>query len=298
MESFDDSNSQEMIEDSSEDIRPNRNSEGCSCLQEETMSGTVKEGKESLSASGPSGTSRKSNIHSLPRIPRVAVQEKIIICIENSQGKGLEYTFSDLEENSKEPNSHAIRNEALRIMMLNKLALAKDTEFAIASVEPGKFKWLLQPTSNLNRLSKSLGENKSVFSNEDISHFDITSIFSSVLKKFDIPENNSVTVIPPSHIIRVIFVYNNSFLVPQVNTKEPSYLKFITSPYCFLDILYLHEKQSDFNNVDKIYQEFGKIGSSSSYLLESSRDVTKVFNNTVKLLAHPNQRVVEAMWSF
>jgi hypothetical protein len=252
-----------------------------------------KGGKDEMSF----GASRKINHQTPHYLPKVAVPEKIIICIENSQEKGLGYSFSDLNENSKEPNTFAIRNEAIRMFMINKLALSKDTEFAIVSIEPRKLERLSPFTSNVNKLSKSLRDYKSVF-NVESDTLDITSLFSDLLVTVDIPEYISPPITLPNHIVRVILVYNSSFIIPQVNTNDPTYLKIMRSPCFFLDIFYLHEKQSDFNNVEKIYQEFGKIVNPSSYLLESSRDVTAVFNNAMKLLAHPNQRVNEYVWDF
>lgn len=294
MDSSDDANSPDMFDTILNRPRPNN--------------GQVREGLSSSVGNSPvvSNKSEDEETNSpwkvnfpIVRLPKVAVKEHIILCIENSQDKGLGYTFSDLDKNTKEPHPLSIRNEALRMFMVNKLAIAKDTEFSIVSLESGKLNRLSPLTSNISILSKSLREYRYISNEETNNILDISPIFSDLPKLFDIPESsNNVTLIPPNHIVRVIFVYSNSFRAPQLNINDPSYLKLLLSPFFFLDVFYLHEKQSDFNLVDRIYKELGKIVSPTSYLLESSRDVTKVFNNTMKLLAHPYQRVLETVWNF
>jgi len=298
MESIDDSNStDDGFGNYSND---NRNSmEGCSNTIDNIPGVSANEGrpKEEISF----GTSRKINNQPVSCVPRVSVPEKIILCIENFKDDGADgYTFKDLNENSSEPSAHAIRNEALRVFMVNKLALAKDTEFAVVAVESGKLRKLSTFTSNVNKITMTLREyNKHTIDlGTFIDTIDLTPIFSDELMTVDVPECTNICVTPPDYVVRIIFVYSSSFLVPRINPNDPSYQKFILSPWFFFDVLYLHEKPSDSNNVIKIYNEFGKIVSPNSYLLESPRNVTTVFNSTMKLLAHPNQRVIETVWNF
>ncbi|KAG8265286.1 Component of the BRCA1-A complex [Homalodisca vitripennis] len=246
----------------------------------------------------PTASTMKVDFQSIPVVPKVAVREKIIICIDNTYDKGVGYSFANTEPNSPEPSPYAIRNTAIKLFITNKLAVSRETEFAIASIEQGGFKWHSKLTSDVQSLMNLLPKLKNEKEAEGSAEFDLTPMFSNVLNITTLPDQVKVTVVPPNFVVRLVLVYNNSFIEPKINVTDTSYIKFITSPFCVLDVFYLHEKQSDFNNVEIIYKCLGKIVSPTSYIFESSRNVMKVFNNMAKLLAHPYQRVNQDVWEF
>uniref|UniRef100_A0A1B6MSZ8 BRISC and BRCA1-A complex member 1 n=1 Tax=Graphocephala atropunctata TaxID=36148 RepID=A0A1B6MSZ8_9HEMI len=245
------------------------------------------------------GQGKRINFKPVQTAPNVAVQEKIVICIDTSHDKGLGYSFVNIQTGEPEPSPCAVRNAAIKLFITNKHMIASNTEFAIATVEEGRFEWLSNLTSDsqslMNILSKLGCDEKEAKENAEL---DITPVFSNVLNIKTPPDQTKVRIMPPNFVIRVVLVYSNSYVEPKVNFTDTSYIKFITSPSCVLDVLYLHERQSDFNNVESIFKSLGKIVSPSSYIFESSRNVMKISHTMAKLLAHPYQRVSQPLWDF
>uniref|UniRef100_A0A1B6G1Q4 BRISC and BRCA1-A complex member 1 n=1 Tax=Cuerna arida TaxID=1464854 RepID=A0A1B6G1Q4_9HEMI len=287
-------NNKSSFIDFSDDSNSRSSLQGCSS---QDMFGDETSSRDEVQL--PTGAAIKVNFKSIPIVPNVAVKEKIIFCIDNSHDKGIGYLFGSTETNSSEPPPCAVRNAAINVFITNKLAIARETEFAIASVAQGGFKWHSQLTSDVkalvNLLPKLENEEKEA---ECSTEFDLTPIFSNVLNLTTLPELFKVRIVPPNFVVRVVLVYSNSYIEPKINVTDASYIKFITSPFCVLDVFYLHERQTDFNNVELIFKSLGKIVSPSSYIFESSRNVTKIFNNMAKLLAHPYQRVNQPLWEF
>lgn len=228
----------------------------------------------------------------LQLLPAVAVPEKIVFCIDRTVDMAGGYLFEDSQQ---PPDTHSIRDEAIRVFITNKLSIARDTEFALISLMPGKAELVSSLSSNIEQFLSSLAGLKNVPVGK-LSEYDITPMFNIVNNVIDMPQEPKTTVIPPNYIVRLILIYGNSFSEPNVNIASEFYKKFIFSPFCFLDIFYLHDKLSD--NVEQIFKYFVKITSEKSYLLENARNVTTLFNKMSKLLAHPCQRVSQEMWPF
>lgn len=220
-------------------------------------------------------------------VPPVAVQEKIVIFIDTSHDMAVGYKRSVSNKIIEAPT---IMKEALRVFFTNKLALSKETVFALVSIQPGKVQPISQFSSDVEHLVKSLSEMNYETNEEGITDYDITPIFSIFDHSIDLPEPISKKI-PPDYVVRVIFIYNNSRCIPRLNEVDKSYEKFLNSPCGIFDVVYLHEEQSDFNSVLNIYEQLSKIISPRSYLLECSRNGTLVFNTFAKLLAHPYQRI-------
>lgn len=232
-------------------------------------------------------------------LPAVAVAEKILLVIDNTADESEDYLKNDPEPDT-EPSvtAESIHKAALKqfvSLKLNQFA-AKGTEIAVVALEPSKIVWQ-GLTSDKQRLIKELANiGPSVSSNGE--QINITSIFNLVSNVVKMPEPTAEKNIPPEYIVRVVLVYCNSYNSPVVNTEDASFLKFSKSPFCVLDVLYLHEKMSNNNNVEQIFNQLSKFTSPISYLLESSRSVTNVYNQMAKLLAHPSQRAPQIMWNF
>lgn len=227
-------------------------------------------------------------------LPAVAVPEKIVFCIDTTFDLVDGYL---LEDSQNPPSTDIVRNEAIRVFVTNKLSIARDTEFALVSLAPGKAELASPLSSNIEQFMNSLVNLKNSPTSES-SDYDITPMFNIVWNKFSVPQEPKPTSIPPNHIVRLILIYGNSFLVPNVNFTNDFYKNFVLSPFCMLDVFYLHDKPSDINNVGKIFEYFVKMAPEHSYVLENARNVTTMFNKMSKFLAHPCQRVPQEMWSF
>lgn len=227
-------------------------------------------------------------------IPCVAVPEKIVICIDTSKDMAVGYTCTLSNQNITE--SSAVMYEALRVFIINKLAIAKETTFALVSIKPGSAVLIANFTSDVTNLVKLLSEMKGGTIEEVVPDYDLTPI-SEMFHSIDKPENPKSNLIPPEFLVRVILIYNNSYSIPRFDEVDKFCSTYLSST-CIFDVVYLHEPQSDFNRVEKIYEQFSKVISPLSYLVECSRNVTTVFNIFAKLLAHPYQRVNQALWQF
>lgn len=240
------------------------------------------------------GKKNKQSHNRTQSIPSVAVPEKIVICIDTSKDMALGYTCTLSNQNITDAS--AIMNEALRVFIINKLAIAKDTTFALVSITPGHAEVISTFTSDVTSLVKSLSEMKGGTNEEVTPDYDLTPM-SAMFSSIDIPENLKSKTIPPEFLARVILIYNNSYSIPSFKEVDKFRTSYLNSS-CIFDVVQLHEAQSDFNRVEKIYEQFSKVISPPSYLLECSRNVTSVFNIFAKLLAHPYQRVNQALWEF
>lgn len=240
------------------------------------------------------GTKNRQSQNKTQLLPYVAVSEKIVICIDTSKDMGMGYTCTLPNQNTLEAS--AIMNEAIRVFIINKLAIAKDTTFALVLVKPGGVDLIANFTSDVTYLVKLLSEMKGGTNEEVIPDYDLTPM-SAIFSSIDKPENHMSKTIPPEFLVRVILIYNNSYSIPRFNDVDKFCASHLNSS-CIFDVVHLHEAQNDFNRVEKIYDQFSKVISPRSYLLECSRNVTSVFNIFAKLLAHPYQRVNQALWQF
>lgn len=243
---------------------------------------------------GRNGKKNRQSYNKTQSIPSVAVSEKIVICIDTSKDMSVGYTCTLSNQNIIDAS--AIMNEALRVFITNKLAIAKDTSFALVSIKPGDVELISTFTSDVTSLVKSLSEMKGGTNEEVTPDYDLTGM-SAMFSSIDKPENVKSKTIPPEYIVRVILVYNNSYSIPSFKEVDKFRASYLNSS-CIFDVVHLHEAQSDFNRVEKIYEQFSKVISPTSYFLECSRNVTSVFNIFAKLLAHPYQRVNQALWEF
>lgn len=222
-------------------------------------------------------------------IPAVDVPEKIVLFIDNNQD-AEECDYLCTEDCASVHLSSAIRNEALRMFVLNKMCLNRNNEFALVVKNRAEVKLIKRFTRDIEQIFEVISKMQFVTSKHDADHTDLTSIFNFVREDVLPSKIEAANIIPPEFIVRLILVYNSSYLLPKINEGNEIYKTLMSSPYFTFDILYLHNRPSDENKVQGILNELASFIKVTSYLLESSRDVTKVFNCMAKLLAHPLQR--------
>lgn len=229
-------------------------------------------------------------------IPPVDVPEKIVLVVDNNQdAEECDYLYT--EDCASTPSPSLIRNEALRMYVLNKMSLNKDNEFAIVVKNRDKIKLVKCFTKDVEQIFEVISKMQYVIYKQDADHTDLTNIFK-VVKEDVLPSKIEVSnIIPPEFIVHLILVYNSSYLLPKINESNEIYKALMSSPYFIFDILYLHSKPSGENRVQSIFNELASFVKVTSYLLESSRNVTKVFNCMAKLLPHPLQRVEQNVCS-
>lgn len=226
-------------------------------------------------------------------IPSVDVPEKIVLLIDNTQdAEECDYLYT--EDCATSPSPTLIRNEALRMYVLNKMCLNRDNEFAIVVKSRDEIKCVKWFTSDIEQIFEVISKMEYVTRKQDADHIELTDIFNIIKEDVLPPKVEASSILPPEFTVRLILVYNSSYILPKINENNEVYKTLMSSPYFIFDILYLHNKQSDENRVQSIFNELATFIKVTSYLLESSRTVTKVFNCMAKLLAHPLQRAEQS----
>ncbi|KAI9095218.1 hypothetical protein DFS34DRAFT_189628 [Phlyctochytrium arcticum] len=95
-----------------------------------------------------------------------------------------------------------------------------------------------------------------------------------------------------AHSLRVIILYCRSNSMPEVSSEE-EFSKYASNPLLFIDVVYLHDKADDSNEVQSIFDRFTALLGDSNRTFELSRQSERFDIAMTKLLAHPTQRPVE-----
>ncbi|KAK8729207.1 hypothetical protein OTU49_008675 [Cherax quadricarinatus] len=123
------------------------------------------------------------------------------------------------------------------------------------------------------------------------SHCDLSLLFDLIAQQISLPSCSNPAVAPPPCVYRTILLYGRSQCLPQFLEGKGVFTHLIQSPHFFLDVLYMHEAPCDDNKCEGIFDILCGLDESGwSYVLEVSRNATKLHNHCGSLLAHPLQR--------
>jgi hypothetical protein len=90
-------------------------------------------------------------------------------------------------------------------------------------------------------------------------------------------------------LLRVILIYARSNCIPQCDPQRMT--EFYTkNPLCYIDLVYLHEKPSEENCVQDIFDTLGHIESKDSRSYEITRNYKRYLLAMTELLGNPSQR--------
>ena len=191
-------------------------------------------------------------------VPPVDVPEKIILVIDNSQDtEECDYVYT--KDCATPPSQSIIRNEALRMYVLNKMCLNRDNEFAIAVKTGEEIKCVKWFTRDIEQIFEVISKMQFAICKQDADHSDLTDIFKVVKEDVLPPKVEATSIIPPEFIVRLILIYNSSYLLPKINENNEVYKTLMSSPYFIFDILYLHNKPGDENRVGNIFNELASV---------------------------------------
>lgn len=222
------------------------------------------------------------------RMPKVAVTEKIIICIDISLDKDIAgYLLKNSTESCLSPMF--VLKKTLVLFLINKVSLHKYTQFALVVIKSDEVKWASDFKNDPQDIINLINNLECSSIADEVENYNLSPVFQKIHENIVLPEEDCPIIVPPSEVYRAIIIYNSSTCIPKVDINDQGYKNLMASPYFVLDILYLHEK-SKYNNCQNIYNILAGVCKNTSYVLEVSRSVTKVFNNFAKLLAHPFQR--------
>jgi len=127
---------------------------------------------------------------------------------------------------------------------------------------------------------------------------DLTSLFNLINSKvecFAPAAPSSPSPAPYKYAVRSIFVYGRSSVLPtwSGSNQMPGVADaMLKSPIFFFDALYLHDKPTENNRPQEVYDVITGIENENvvSYFFENSTNPKRLYNHISLLLAHPLQR--------
>ncbi|KAL7647245.1 UNVERIFIED_CONTAM: hypothetical protein RMT77_002503 [Armadillidium vulgare] len=220
------------------------------------------------------------------RVPRVNCKERIVFIVDLCKEENS--TLFHLSEGSSYTYLYIIKR-VLALFLFNKKAINPLHTFSLVILQETPV-WVVDFTSNPKDILNELESLEEISSSS--SSFDLSELFGLIKSRITLPsESSDLTVTPPPYIIRAIFIYGRSLCVPQFLNGKESYSELMTSPYFFLDILYVHEPPDDSTKCEGIFDLLCDLDSTGwNYILEVGRNATKLHNLGSILLAHPLQR--------
>ncbi|XP_041358700.1 BRISC and BRCA1-A complex member 1-like [Gigantopelta aegis] len=225
----------------------------------------------------------EQDIYELP-CPRVNCPEKIIFCMD------LSAEMNNMTFRSRAGDKCCALNlvkRAMTIFMQSKLRLDHNHEFALVILQDGAI-WTHDFTRHPKEIINSLDDQNGCTESEA---FDLSAIFQTVKDHVVLPVvTGDQSILPPPYIVRVILIYGRSFCCPYFTERESEKL-LESSPYFFIDALYVHEPVSGENRCEEIFNTLCDLDVKDlSYIFDTSRNQTKIYDYMAQLLAHPLQR--------
>ncbi|XP_067678472.1 BRISC and BRCA1-A complex member 1-like [Haliotis asinina] len=220
--------------------------------------------------------------------PRVNCPEKIVICLDMSS------EMNKLSFRSRSGDKFAplkLIKRALGLFLQTKSRLNHYHQFALVIMQEEAC-WVCDFTYSAREIIHHLEEYSST---SECTSFDLSSLYNTLKENVELPVVlGDQSVIPPSHVVRVIFIYGRSQC--QLNFSDKEAQKFLeSSPYFFLDAFYIHEPVADDNKCEETFNTLCDLDCKGlSYIVEISRNPTKLHDYMAQLLAHPLQRPLQS----
>ncbi|OWF38176.1 BRISC and BRCA1-A complex member 1 [Mizuhopecten yessoensis] len=219
--------------------------------------------------------------------PRVNCQEKIIICLDLSAEMD-KVTFRSRSGDKWTPLK--LIKRALRLFLQSKSRINKKHQYALIILQENAV-WVRDFSSNPREIIHLLDDL------EDTSPCDtlnIGSIFDLINSRVELPQvSGDPAVLPPPYIVRTLLLLGRS--QGTINMADKEMFRFLdSSPYFFVDALYVHEPPSEDNKCEQIFDCICDLDEKGqSYIFEAARNPTKLYDQMAQLLAHPLQRPLQ-----
>ncbi|XP_064625081.1 BRISC and BRCA1-A complex member 1-like [Lineus longissimus] len=219
--------------------------------------------------------------------PRVNCPEKIVICLD------LSSEMSSIILRSRSGDKFApikLVKRALGIFCHTKHQVDKRHQFAIVVLHERGI-WVRPFTSNPKEVITFLDDLNDTYPCET---FNLTSLFDEVHANIKLPHVENPTVVPPPYVVRMILIYGRSHCIPEFKNGRESYKLLRSSPYFFLDVFYVHEPPSDDNKCEDVFDSLCDLDEHGlSYIMEVSKNLTKLYDHMIQLASHPLQRPLQ-----
>ncbi|XP_030835933.1 BRISC and BRCA1-A complex member 1 [Strongylocentrotus purpuratus] len=253
---------------------------------------TSQAGRSEFRSRGPSeteaGASDEDGDRSIvkgPRLPGVNCPEKIIICLDlASEVNRVPF----LQRDGTKHLPIELVKRALSMFIRTKSNINPRHQFALVVLQESAV-WLQDFTSDVEEFLNVMFDLTS--ETRDCESCDLTSLFETIVHKVELPVIEDIEVLPPPYIVRTLFFYGRSALIPEFDNGREAQVALSASPYFFFDVFYLHEPPSEENCCKDIYDVFLDLDkNNTSYIHEVGRNTTNLYNRMASLVAHPLQR--------
>ncbi|XP_041475412.1 BRISC and BRCA1-A complex member 1-like [Lytechinus variegatus] len=233
------------------------------------------------------------NIVKRPRLPSVNCPEKIIICLDlASEVNRVPF----LQRDGTKHLPIELVKRALSIFIRTKSSINPRHQFALVVLQESAV-WLQDFTSDVEEFLNVMFDLTS--ETQDCESCDLTSLFETIANKVDLPVIDDTEVLPPPYVIRTLFFYGRSALIPEFISGREAQVALSNSPYFFFDVFYLHEPPSEENYCKDIYDVFLDLDkNNTSYIHEVGRMIPHLYNKMASLVAHPLQRPEQVFASY
>jgi hypothetical protein len=225
-----------------------------------------------------------------PLLPRVNIPEKIVICLDlSTDANYTPYRFGD----GTKISPLAMMKRVAHIFLYSKKLLNIKHQYALVVLHENHATWLHDFTNDPKDITSILAN---LTESEQPDMFDLSVLFDSMVEHILLPHVDDPSKIAPSYDVRVILLYARSNCIPTFSCEKASYELLKSSPYFFLDLLYIHEPVTDENKetCEQIFHSLcTQICSETSYVFNVARNPTKLHDCMSKLLAHSLQRPVQ-----
>ncbi|XP_060072613.1 BRISC and BRCA1-A complex member 1-like [Ylistrum balloti] len=219
--------------------------------------------------------------------PRVNCPEKIIICLDLSAEMD-KVTFRSRSGDKWTPLK--LIKRALRLFLQSKSRINKKHQYALVILQENAV-WVRDFSSNPREIINLLDDLEDTSQCETL---DIGSIFDIINSRVELPQvSGDPTILPPPYIVRTMLLLGRSQGTINMSDKE-TFRLLDSSPYFFVDALYVHEPPSEDNKCEEIFDCICDLDEKGlSYIFEAARNPTKLYDQMAQLLAHPLQRPLQ-----
>ena len=221
---------------------------------------------------------------------KLGAVEKILFCVDVSGEMG---DTNILSKTRTKPSARwVVVEHMIKMFVQLKYFMNKSHMFGLVHLR-NSAELSFNFTKDVSKFQGNLGlEPKSEYKS-----FDMSSVFDEFFKLVDkevtVEEEKIKNNQKPSYVYRIITIYGRSNVVPEMKDRR-SYERFLNSPICFIDNLYLHKKPGKELFPQEVYDflnEFANGSPREFYNYETHSQLKVVYNAFNNFLGNPLQRL-------
>lgn len=237
--------------------------------------------------------STSANLATLKTLPKVNCPEQIIFCVDHSSI--LQSTYFKASSKANQLTVMESVAKSIKHFMKIKSAIDNRHHYSLVLLNDDA-QWITDFESTHDEIWQMLKDMSSAKNEqpEPDSSFDLTTLFKVIDQNIELGHLSTIVdKVFPQYVVRVIMIYgrsNSNFMMDKTNLN---YKNLQRHPYFFFDSIYIHEKVSETNCVEDIFNGICNLdenGTSHIYEVGFDMNMALLFNTFAKLLGHPLQR--------